>query len=362
MRIEFNSEDLEPIVEMVRRAAPFVITPSTIVDPYDLKEYIIASAAETCKLYAILDNNIITRACSIADGQAARTGSNNTEALRLTAAIMCFFILGGFHLEPSLAIYEKASKADHPTGMRAFELFRIADHIHPQLYADLALGRIERIPEADLSLATILSKENKPDITVSDFSRQIAPWQVQYLALLKAASIWREGESTLNAAISYIRWMETDSFFNVAGAIFALAFFGPNRPSKMLKGNLSTPPDQLIVSVQNAAWDMTYVSQWAKKASKAKRDEITFLCSNDRIVKAMARPILIPTGADQDAELGAFLRQYWSALDTGKLVSELNRAIKIVTASPVQRRREFELRYSHMPTTIKGLEDCLLIR
>ena len=345
---------------MVRRAAPFVISPSTIRDPYDLKEYIVASAAETCKLYALLDNNILTRACAIADGKAAEVGAANTESLRLTASIMCFFILGGFYLEPSLAIYEKAAKANHSAGLHALKLFRVADHIHPQKYADLALGKIQEISETDLRAAVELSHENNLRNSESDFTRQLEPWRVQYLALLQAASIWRNKDSSLGAAISYIQWMEIESFFNVTGAIFALAFFGPNGPSRMIKVNSETPPNQLIDSVKNAAWDMTYVSQWAKKATKARRNEITFLCSNDKIVKAMARPILIPTNSDQDLELAKFLRQYWSNSDTNKIVSELNRATKVVKSSPIERRSEVKLRYNRIQADISRLEDALL--
>ena len=132
INLEFRQEDFKPIVEMVKAADPFVISPSTVNDPYDLREYIAASSGGPCRLWSLLDNNILTGACALARGESVIRNGKVDESKRLVAAIMCFLILGGFELEPFLAVYEQAATTGQEAGVKALKAFRIADNIHPQ--------------------------------------------------------------------------------------------------------------------------------------------------------------------------------------------------------------------------------------
>jgi hypothetical protein len=359
IELEFGADDFVPIVELVRSLDPIVASPSTIDDRYNLREYIVATTGETASLWALLDNNILTRACALAEGQSAVRPDPNDRSYRIVAAIMCFFILGGFDLEPSVAIYEKSARSDHQKALDALELFRIADHVHPQAYSDLALGRTNCLPPDEIDRAREFASAVRPQQVESDFTRTIKPWQVQYLALLNAAILQANHSDPLTSALAFLEWMENESFFSITGSLFSLAFLSPNRPARMIKDVSKPDPDKVLTGVRNAAWDLTYVSAWGRRARRAAPRELSFLCSNDKIVKTMAKPIFVTNEQDTDEELTQFLRKYWPKDAAAKLLAAMNIHQTRITSDTGERRKLVEARYNEMGAAIERAENAL---
>jgi len=359
IELEFGADDFPPIVDLVRRADPFVASPSTIEDPYNLREYIVATTGGTASLWALLDNNILTRACALAEGQSAIRSDPNDRSYRIVAAIMCFFILGGFDLEPSVAIYEKSARSDHQKALDALKAFRIADHIHPQSYSDVALGRSDLVPACEIERARTFADAIRTSQGETDFTRTIQPWQVQYLALLNAKLLQTTHTNPLTCALSFLDWVENESFSSITGSLFALAFLSPNRPTRMIKDVSKPDSEKVLAGVRNAAWDLTYVSAWGRKARRATPRELSFLCSNDKIVKAMARPIFVTDGQDADEELSLFLQKYWPKDAAAKLLAAMNNHQTRITSNTDQRRKLVEARYREMSAAIERAESAL---
>ena len=357
--LEFGADDFAPIVEQVRNADPLVASPSTVDDPYNLRKYIVATFGETASLWALLDNNILTRACALAEGQSAVRPDPNDSSYRIVAAIMCFFILGGFDLEPSIAIYEKSARSDHQTALDALGSFRIADHVHPQAYSDLALGRTDSLPPAVIERARELSSTPRPQQIETDFTRTIKPWQVQYLALLNAALLQATHRDPQTAALAFLAWMENESFSSITSSLFVLAFLSPKPPAKMIKGLSKPDPDKALAGIRNAAWDLTYVSAWGRRARRAAPRELSFLCSNDKIVKTLARPIFVTNDQDADEELTLFLLKYWPKNKATKLLAAINDHQTRITSDTGERLNIVEARYKEMGAAIERTQNAL---
>ncbi len=55
----FDVNDIDPIVEIVRNNDPFVLSPSSVNDKYDLMGYIVAVKHSGIELRALLDHNTL---------------------------------------------------------------------------------------------------------------------------------------------------------------------------------------------------------------------------------------------------------------------------------------------------------------
>jgi hypothetical protein len=108
--------------------------PSTISDPYSFSTYIEASILKANKFSVLIDNNIATRAISLTQGNKLNESKSQKESYKIVSATMAYFILGGFAIEPNIAIYEKASKSSHLCALAKLKAIRIADNITPQQF------------------------------------------------------------------------------------------------------------------------------------------------------------------------------------------------------------------------------------
>lgn len=306
----FNVKDITPLENILATADPFVKHPLPPVDKYDLTSYIFASNALKKELYALLDNNLTTRVIELATGMEMPAEAGKKPAYVLASAVMGFLIAAEFFVDPTMAIYEKASSLGHEAAAEQLHKFRIADHIHPQAWIDLAFERQTRIPQDEIELATSYVMKDAPDIEETNFAKRLDIWKLNYYFVLKAASLWRNEKSDIKAALAFIEWMESESFFNNIAAIFTLIFFSPKRYGRMIKGIESTSAKKFRDGLKNAAWDLAYIRYWAKKYKDADDNSFWLLCSNDLALRRIASYIF------EDPELGEahllhMLQHYW---------------------------------------------------
>jgi hypothetical protein len=137
----FNVQDGTLLEKLLAMADPFVKGPLPPVDKYNLASYIYASAALKKELCALLDNNLTTRVIELATGVEMPAAPDKKPAYALASAVMGFLVASEFLVDPTMAIYEKASSMGHEAAAEQLFNFRVADHIHPQVWIDLALER-----------------------------------------------------------------------------------------------------------------------------------------------------------------------------------------------------------------------------
>ena len=354
-----NVQDVTRLENILAKADIFVKGPLPPVDKYELISYIYASTAMKKELCALLDNNLITRVIELATGIEMPEGADKKTAYILASAVMGFLIAADFYIDPTMAIYEKAASLGHEEAAKQLFIFRVADHIHPQAWIDLALERTTKISREEIELATSYVVKDAPDIEETNFAKRLDIWKLNYYFVLKAASLWRERSCDIKAALAFIEWMESESFFNGISAIFTLILFSPNRYGKMIKGITSTSTQKLRDGLKNATWDLAYIRYWAKKYKNADKNSFWLLCSNDLALRHIASQIF------EDPELGEahllhILRLYWGQNKAKQILEVYHHAWSRVASDEAARDAVLQHRFRSIDDSIASIEAQLM--
>ncbi|MDH5611980.1 MAG: hypothetical protein OEY66_05945 [Gammaproteobacteria bacterium] len=361
--LPISLDDFSALESLVTSSDPFLIQPSTIIDKYKLSDYIQAATFQEVSLYALLDNNIFTRVSAFSKGSKLASDSETRKVEQLAAAVMVFFLLGDFWLEPNIALYEKAWRSSHDSAKLELESFRIADHIHPQHYTDLALGRIEHISfqaiEEAKKYAAITAGKNKNTVAEENFKRNLTYWKTSYLFLLKVTELWRTPIDDLSKAKKLIDWMRNDAFYSAVSSVFALLLLSPSSPKKMIKGIGSDNLQKLHSGLQNAAWDCVYVKHWINQARRSPTDTIWFLCSNDQALKQVANTLLHRKGEDLTSKLTSHMINTWGNDKGKRLYSYYNNHVQEINSTPSKRDEQVKYRMDNIDNMILDLETKL---
>jgi len=357
--VPVNSDDLDEIEAIVREADIYVVQPSNISDPYSLKDFIRASAIAETSFLVLLDNNIQTRVIALANGYVINGSADHIVAYKLASAAMAYFILSGFKIEPNISIYEKASKTSHDDALEILKNFRVADHIHPQCYVDIALGRIEKIPDEEIEKAVNLVSTETKVSNNSDFTKRLNEWKYSYLFILKAVELWKTVGTDLQKAEKYIEWMANDIYFSNVSSIFSLILLAPNRMSRMVKGINSNNVQKLSEGIKNAAWDCTYIRHWLKLINNSPSDNICFLCSNDNAMKKIALSLYPKDNKTEEETLLEHFTEYWGDKDGLKLYKKYKTERDSVSKNEEVRKNNVKNRLEKVDEMIEKLEVSL---
>lgn len=330
--------DYQEITKILKEGDPFVLSPSNIKEKYTIDQYRLASLRGDVKLKVLLDNNIFTRILPLAKGISIEGNEQGKKAARFACSIMSFFIMGGFDIEFSLPLYERAYSEAEGSREEDLYYFRVADNLHPQVYADVAVGKKDSFPSYDLEFARDLVDTEYTSTDCSDFENPPILWKHIYLKLLEACKIWKDVDCNITRVSSYLQWVRESSLFIPATESFVLLFFSENRLSKMIKGINSANKEKLIHGVRNAAWDLKYITYWGNKAEQEQGQTIWFLCSNDNVLKKIAELMLIEKGNERNDFLKNIFMGYWGYEDGFKVFTQYQSLEEEVLAQGVKRK------------------------
>lgn len=225
---EFARDYFEPIKQIVRDNNPLIGTVN-LSDIYSLEEYMMST--EDTKLNVLLDNNIFTRLIYLTKGGEIKGNSEEIKTYRFCCAVMCFFVLGGFNIEPNIALYERASKKNHSNAINDVYHFRVADHIHPMSYAELALGIKDKFCEEEIETAVNFLTPHYLETEETNFEKDLDDWKIIYFHLLKIYELKTTEIDGTQKIKSFLKWVVEDCFSTSVSTIFALIFFSPNSSS-----------------------------------------------------------------------------------------------------------------------------------
>ena len=354
-----EQDDYQKIIKLLEESDPFVLSPSNVKGKYKIDQYRLASVRGDLRLKVLLDNNIFTRILPLAKGDSLEVGSQSDKATGLACAIMSFFIMGGFDIEFTLPLYERAYCKSKSSRGEDLYYFRVADNLHPQVYADVALGKKDCFPSHDLEFAKNMVDKEYPPMDCSLFDEIPVHWKHIYIKLLKACAVWKDTQSNMERVKRYIQWVRENSLFIPATESFVLLFFSENRLSKMIKGINSNNKEKLIQGARNAAWDLLYITYWAEKAEKEQGKTIWFICSNDKVLKKIAESIFIVKSADRDSFLGGLFEEYWGEKN-GMQVLEIYKALENeVKSEKVKRDKFIEELELHLDSDVHNYEQAI---
>lgn len=356
-----DPEGIEKIETMMRAAEPYIVQPSNIPDHYALNDFVYASSFEDTEFRVLLDNNILTRAIALSKGYDLKESEGQREVFKLAAASMAYFLLGGFTIEPNIAIYEKASKSSHDSAVEELRYFRIADHINPQCYVDIALGRMDQIPKEEIEKATNSIPQEVRASNENDFTRTLDTWKYSYVFLLKVAVLWKEERPGIEKAEKFIEWMANEIYFSNVLSVFSLLLLAPNRLSKMIKGINSSDMQKLSEGIKNAAWDCTYLKYWLNLINNTSSNVICFLCSNDKVMKKIALSMLAGDIKTGDETLLEQFKEFWGEKDGSNINDKYKEQREIVSKDQEKRKSSVKDRLTKVNDMIEKLENELRI-
>jgi hypothetical protein len=311
---ELKAEDVVEVERIVREIGALVCTPSTIPDIYSLSVYRSAIARrDPMKFWVLLDNNIVTQIVSLISG-ARKTGVPLSEETKKVCAIMAFLIHAKIDTDPSLALYERPDHVNNPDKVTQDYLFRIADHLPAQVFADLALNRTCVVPVAALTAAkrevdsSPLTQADLKRTTYSDRMKLEQRFKLSHANLLKAWLISHQGGTPTQRLQCFLDWNANELIADYVGFVFAVIFLSDLRIGGMIKRCNSSDRQVVLKAISNSTWDMHYLSVLEVHHMSSKGSSIWFFSSRDGVLLEIAghRDAVSPD------RILAFIREYYS--------------------------------------------------
>ena len=258
---KFPADDLRKIILKLnknRSLIPgFVSAPAGFLN---LESIIYATFVERVQTVVMPDRNIVSRMAEI-----ARVGMSHPmqATSRLAAEIMALCQSVDFEIEPSIAFHELAHRQGNHEALAELAWFRVADQNQHQTWIDIALGRATKLP----------TQSPKSEL-VADLATPLNRWTRNYAVALKIGELELSLLDRRTKARSLMEWMVAD--FIVAGpaAMFATMYLSPRAAKAgMMKHLRSKDRAKALAGVKNAAWDITYLSEFVRRVKSENYDE-----------------------------------------------------------------------------------------
>jgi len=323
------------VEDILERADVFALAsfePLAQVSLYSHRGYLDHHRSGGAPVRALLDRNLLSPLIRAGRGQVLPCDDSS---VTLAAALMAFTAAAGIELEPSLALYEVAGKTSHEAAREELALFRIAEATCPFSFENIALGRMDRVAPSIVADASTRARNDAiPD---GEFARSLVEWKRHRLALSKLAVLMRS-TTGLPGMMELLRWSEDDAYFDGLVLVLATVVLSDRRDNRVLKGVFSNDPQKRLDGVDNAAWDLTYVSQLKKWIDAS--PELWLLCTADKPLRHLARVALGLEGGGAE-----IVKRYWRAKgDAELLLREHERASAAAERPRASREPEAWLR------------------
>lgn len=284
MRIPIDNYSLFRIEFLLKERDPFTTSFADCWDKqYSSETYLSEHYIHNSKVIFRYDRNIVSLLTWLFNG-----GKANQEH-RYAAAIHSFAQTTEALIEPNIAMYELASTTNSARSICELEIFRRIDNSHPQLFADVAIGRREELE------VEFLHKDPIPPVDYIDFEKPLRHWGACYTACLKIAALELSTASSEIKMKQYIDWLEKEFLFIAPAVILANRYFSPNaRRQGLLKSLRSPDRERAFSGIRNAAWDLTHVYAWLTDVQKQKDSgKLCILVSLDKGLHSIARSLII---------------------------------------------------------------------
>jgi hypothetical protein len=324
--------DIQKLSEFLRSCDPIVsIWSREKFDPYDLMAYMKERHVHNNKFIALTDLNIASNGARIAEGKPT------TDTIRQTAGLIAFMSLAGTIFDVGLAHIEQGQHRDRNDLNNHADLFNIADNLHPQILVDIALGRLDTVPEAEKPAST--RKMPVPSCTPH------VNVEMQYIGLLKICELYLSGKSSLTEYKVLMDWMWSDFMFSAPLFLFAGIFFSHKPHKGMLKGIGSKDPERILRGVRNATWDLSLLHLFASRVTDPDpNSDLWILCSLDKGLRAIANFMILTGNLTPEAchkQRIQFLAEYWSDKDAVDICTYFD-ALQADTKNPKRRRNQIQ--------------------
>ncbi|HEX8454001.1 MAG TPA: hypothetical protein VF647_18085 [Longimicrobium sp.] len=297
-----SRSSLDRVQAILRTHQPFVPGPF-LADPYDVVTYLPRQLIHREEYCLLVDRNIVTRWIG------AVRGGKITPAHRAAAAVMAFAQCADLLIEPTIAFHEVVGRMSDAEIGQEIELFYTAEEILPTAWTKLALGQENSLPEP--------APETRRERISHDLSMPLYRWRRSYVLALKIADLQLAGGKPEALMRLLIEWMYSDFLIGAAAVQLASHYFAPGAPrSGLLKALYSPDRQRAIEGVRNAAWDLTLIGEWLRRARQQLENpgenRRWILCTLDRSVRNMADGMLSYDESEDDlSDLIVLFSRVW---------------------------------------------------
>ncbi|MED5024806.1 hypothetical protein [Pseudomonas aeruginosa] len=297
---DFPYDDLHAIAGELERAQIFV--PGYVPPPVGLYHpdgFLYEEHCLRVKTVLLPDRNIVSRMAQVAQGL------DIDGPRRTAAAVLAFAQCLDIEIEPSIAFHELAPQHGNKRALEELAWFRAADNGHVHDWIAAALGRVERLPIA-----------SAPPINQQlDLAKPLRRWRRNYIATMKICALELSAAPPLDRLFRLFEWMHRDFIIAGPAAMFACLYFAPNSPPRrgLLKSLRSSDRNRALAGARNAAWDLTHLSDFVERVSKAKNGRTRYVfASLDESLRHIARLVF---GTEQNTteqnDLAGALARWW---------------------------------------------------
>lgn len=277
------------IIDKIRVLAPIFPMHSNVSDIYNADLF----REEHQKPYPLmlscfLDTNIVS---ILNDVYRKKDNSPLNEAQTNACTLMSFLAYAGIEANPTLAFFERPKDSQYPSREEDDLLFRLADHLPPQVFADLAMGKKTQIPASNWETAKYAVNSCQisiANIENTQYTRNLideAATKILYTHILKALIIRASSSPSAAAFSAHLKWIETESLLVSESLLFIVSLFAETDHAALLKKRNSQDPEVLKTQSKNTATDLAIVRTVRKihsESLKENKHTITLFSSFDK--------------------------------------------------------------------------------
>lgn len=272
-----DNKDIPRIEAILKNRKVIVAAKPEFPPLHSFMTYMSAIFIDGINIIALIDRNILSALVAIAKGDVININDPTYQSI---SALMCFLLSFDIQIEPAIALYEYGSFHSHSKAVSDLRYFRVADHLHPKQYADIALGRRNRASDEEIELAETFADKFALD-EENSFARLLRPFKINYLYALKIANLARMSLQPMERLQQFYMWMLNETVISAVATSFATIYFGPHDKRPLIKRINSRYSDKLLDGIKNATWDMCYLSHWGKMVTSSDSNKANLLCSCD---------------------------------------------------------------------------------
>lgn len=272
-------------------------------------QHIVAARLGGIQTILLPDRNVVSRMAQAAKGVSLDQHGRNA------AAILAFAQCLDIEIEPSIAFHEMAFNEGNSAALDELGWFRVANNGSPHEWVAAGLARTDRIQNVG----------TPPAVEQMDLAKPIKRWRRNYIAVMKMVELELNGALTATQKVTaLIEWMRDEFILAGPAAMLAFLYFAPNSPprKRLLKGIRSKNRNEALVGAKNAAWDITYLSDFARRVNEdgvAGQTRYIF-ATFDKRLRDLARFVIGESeeiGAEES--LAQSFERWWTARDARRI-------------------------------------------
>lgn len=302
-----------------------------------VRALIYAKTVQNLETVILPDLNLVSRMASVAEKGIIQTVDEPTQ---IAIEIMAFAQANNLLVEPSIAFHELAHSEGNAVAHEKLCWFRKADFAQPKSWIDLALGR-----------NTQLKSPAEVEVGKEDLALPLNRWTRNYVVALEVAKLELSSLSPIQRCLRLLDWMEKDFFVAGPASIFSSMYLSPKAERKRtMKGLRSTDREKAIKGIMNAAWDITHLSDFARRSQHCSKENRRYIFATaDKKLAEIAPILMIDLSSDRRQELLCDeLKKWWSSNDLDALTKKLLRNLDVAESrqlaefsnSEIQKRVE----------------------